>query len=165
MSPSGRDPGSDVEAGPLLVAITRLDPDLALPAYARMGDAGLDLVARTTVVISAGGGRCLVPTGVAVAIPPGHAGLIVPRSGLAARHGLSIVNSPGLVDSGYRGELIVALLNTDPNKDIRIERGDRIAQLVILAVPAVCLIEVASLPESPGGEGSRGTGGYGHTGR
>lgn len=100
-----------------------------------------------------------------MAIPPGHAGLIVPRSGLAARHGLSIVNSPGLVDSGYRGELIVALLNTDPNKDIRIERGDRIAQLVILAVPAVRLIEVASLPESPGGEGSRGTGGYGHTGR
>ena len=165
MSPSGRDPRSDAEASPLLVAITRLDPDLALPAYARFGDAGLDLVARTTAVLSAGGGRALMPTGVAVAIPPGHAGFILPRSGLAARHGLSIVNSPGLVDSGYRGELIVALLNTDPNEDIRIERGDRIAQLVIFAVPAVRLIEVASLPESPGGEGSRGTGGYGHTGR
>ena len=165
MSPSGRDPGSDAEASPLLVAITRLDPDLALPAYARAGDAGLDLVARTAAVLSAGGGRALMATGVAVAVPPGHAGFILPRSGLAARRGLSIVNSPGLVDSGYRGELIVALLNTDPNEDIRIERGDRIAQLVILAVPAVRLIEVASLPESPGGDGSRGTGGYGHTGR
>lgn len=165
MSPSGRDEGSEAEAGPLLVAITRLDPDLALPAYARAGDAGLDLVARTTTVLSAGGGRALMPTGVAVAVPPGHAGFILPRSGLAARRGLSIVNAPGLVDSGYRGELIVTLLNTDPNEDIRIERGDRIAQLVILAVPAVRLIEVATLPESPGGEGSRGTGGYGHTGR
>ena len=165
MSPSGRDPGSDAETSPLLVAITRLDPDLALPAYARPGDAGLDLVARNAAVLSAGGGRALIPTGVAVAIPPGHAGFILPRSGFAARHGLSIVNSPGLVDSGYRGELIVALFNTDPNEDMHIERGDRIAQLVILAVPAVRLIEVASLPESPGGKVSRGTGGYGHTGR
>ena len=148
-----------------VVAITRLDADLALPAYARAGDAGLDLVARVDVIVGAGGGRVLVPTGVAVAIPAGYAGFVLPRSGFAARQGLSIVNTPGLIDSGYRGEVIVALLNTDRDEDIHITRGDRIAQLVILAVPTVRLVEVATLPESPGGVASRGVGGHGHTGR
>lgn len=162
---SEHDEADEMASSAVSVAINRLDADLPLPAYARPGDAGLDLVARVDVVLPAGGGRVLVPTGVAVAIPDGHAGFILPRSGSAARQGLSIVNSPGLIDSGYRGELIVALLNTDPHDDIRIARGDRIAQLVVLAVPTVRLVDVAALPDSPGGTSSRGTGGYGHTGR
>lgn len=153
------------DAGPVKLAILRLDPAVALPAYARVGDAGLDLAAREPAVLPPGGGRVLMPTGLAVAIPTGYAGFVLPRSGSAARQGLSIVNTPGLIDSGYRGELIVALLNTDPTHEIRIERGDRVAQLVILAVPAVRLLEVAVLPESPGGVDARGMGGHGHTGR
>jgi dUTP pyrophosphatase len=140
--------------------IVRLDPDLPPPAYARAGDAGADLVAREGVVLGAGGGRAMVPTGVAVAIPEGYAGLVLPRSGLAARHGVTVVNAPGLVDAGYRGELTVALLNTDPDSDYEVHRGDRIAQLVVVAVAAVLFEVVEVLPAS-----ERGRGGFGHSGR
>jgi dUTP pyrophosphatase len=140
--------------------ILRLDPDLPLPAYARAGDAGADLVAREGVVLKAGGGRAMVPTGVAVAIPEGYAGLVLPRSGLAARHGVTVVNAPGLVDAGYRGELTVVLLNTDPDAEYEIHRGDRIAQLVIVAVAMVDFDVVDELPAS-----ERGGGGFGHSGR
>jgi dUTP pyrophosphatase len=140
--------------------ILRLDPDLPLPAYARAGDAGADLVAREGVVLKAGGGRAMVPTGVAVAIPEGYAGLVLPRSGLAARHGVTVVNAPGLVDAGYRGELTVVLLNTDPDADYEVHRGDRIAQLVIVAVAMVDFDVVDELPAS-----ERGGGGFGHSGR
>lgn len=140
--------------------LLRLDPDLPLPAYARAGDAGADLVAREGVVLRAGGGRAMVPAGVAVAIPEGYAGLVLPRSGLAARHGVTVVNAPGLVDAGYRGELTVAMLNTDPSSDYEVHRGDRIAQLVIVAVEEVRFVVVDELPAS-----ERGSGGFGHSGR
>ncbi|MGI8809487.1 MAG: dUTP diphosphatase [Acidimicrobiales bacterium] len=140
--------------------VVRLDPSLPLPDYARPGDAGADLVARDGVVLAAGGGRALVPTGVAVAIPEGYAGLVLPRSGLAMRHGVTVMNAPGLVDAGYRGELHVILLNTDPTEDYAVTRGDRIAQLVIVAVEQAVLSLVEELPPS-----ERGTGGFGHSGR
>ena len=140
--------------------VVRLDPELPLPAYARTGDAGADLVAREGVVLGAGGGRAMVPTGVAVAIPVGYAGLVLPRSGLALRHGVTVVNAPGLVDAGYRGELNVLLLNTDPGYDYEVHRGDRIAQLVIVAVEQAGFVVVAELPAS-----ERGSGGFGHSGR
>ena len=142
------------------VPVVRLDPELPLPAYARAGDAGADLLAREGVVLEAGGGRAMVPTGVAVAIPEGHAGFVLPRSGLAARHGVTVVNAPGLVDAGYRGELTVAMLNTDPDADYEVHRGDRIAQLVIMAVEQVGFAVVHELPAS-----ERGSGGFGHSGR
>ena len=142
------------------VPIVRLDPELPLPAYARAGDAGADLVARAGVMLKAGGGRAMVATGVAVAIPEGYAGLVMPRSGLAVRHGVTVVNSPGLVDAGYRGELNVVLLNTDPDSDYEVHRGDRIAQLVIVAVDQVDFNVVGELPAS-----ERGEGGFGHSGR
>lgn len=140
--------------------VVRLDPELALPAYARPGDAGADLVAREGVILAAGGGRAMVPTGVAVAIPEGYAGLVLPRSGLALRHGVTVANAPGLVDAGYRGELNVVLLNTDPDAAYEVQRGDRIAQLVIVAVEQVRLVVVDELPAS-----ERGAGGFGHSGR
>ncbi len=139
--------------------ITRLDPDLPLPSYARPGDAGLDLLAREGAVLGPGGGRALVPTGLAIAIPVGHAGFVQPRSGLALRHGVTVLNSPGLIDAGYRDELKVLLVNTDPTQAYEIHRGDRIAQLVIQRVDAVVLREVASL------DGENRGGGFGHTGR
>ena len=142
------------------VPILRLDPELALPAYARAGDAGADLLAREGVVLEAGGGRAMVPAGVAVAIPEGYAGFVLPRSGLAARHGVTVVNAPGLVDAGYRGELNVLLLNTDPHRDYEVHRGDRIAQLVIVAVEQTHFAVVDELPAS-----ERGEGGFGHSGR
>ena len=142
------------------VPAVRLDPDLPLPAYARPGDAGADLVAREDVVLAARGGRALVPTGVAVAVPDGHAGLVMPRSGLALRHGVTVLNAPGLVDAGYRGELNVLLVNTDPEKDYAVHRGDRIAQFVVVAVEQLALAVVQALPHS-----DRGRGGIGHTGR
>lgn len=142
------------------VPTLRLDPDLPLPSYARAGDAGADLVAREGVVLKAGGGRAKVAAGVAVAIPEGYAGLVLPRSGLAARHGVTVVNSPGLVDAGYRGELNVLLLNTDPDSDYEVHRGDRIAQLVIVAVETAAFDVVEELPAS-----ERGGGGFGHSGR
>ena len=144
----------------LSVPIQRLDPDLPLPAYARPGDAGIDLMARNHTVLTAGGGRALVPTGVAVAIPDGCAGFVLPRSGLALKHGVTCLNTPGLIDSGYRGELKVLLVNTDPSEDFTVERGQRIAQLVLLAVEEARLVECASLAPS-----SRGDRGFGSTGR
>ena len=142
----------------LRLPVVRLDPDLPLPTYARDGDAGLDLLAREDAVVAPGGGRALVPTGVALAIPEGFAGFVLPRSGLALRHGLTVVNSPGLIDAGFRDEVKVILLNTDPEHEQRVLRGDRIAQLVIQRVETVLLVEVEILP----GVG-RG-GGFGHTG-
>ena len=148
-------PGDGVE-----VPVLRLDPDLPLPAYARPGDAGADLVAREHVTIAPGGGRALVATGVAVAIPEGFAGFVQPRSGLAARHGVTCLNTPGLIDSGYRGEIMVLLVNTDPAEPFTVNRGDRIAQLVVQAVESASFIPVEELAGS-----DRGEGGFGHTGR
>ena len=142
------------------VAVRRLDPDLPLPAYAHAGDAGIDLIARCEVTLAAGGGRALVPTGVAVAIPPGYAGFVQPRSGLALKHGVTCLNTPGLVDSGYRGELKVLLVNTDPTRAFTVERGQRIAQLVVQAVEHVRLVEAEDLEPS-----DRGEAGFGSTGR
>jgi dUTP diphosphatase len=141
------------------VLVQRLDRDLPLPAYAREGDAGLDLYARDAVTL-APGARAAVGTGVAIALPDGYAGFVLPRSGLALRHGLSLVNTPGLIDAGYRGEIRVILINHDPTTPVTLSRGDRIAQLVIQRVEQVDVIEVDTLPESP-----RGSGGFGSTGR
>ena len=127
--------------------IRRLRPDAQVPTRAYEHDAGIDLAACERVELGPGE-RAVVPTGVAVAIPPGFAGYVQPRSGLAAKHGISIVNAPGLVDSGYRGELLVNLLNTDPRKSFVVEPGMRIAQLVVLAVPSVSPVEVDELPAS-----------------
>jgi dUTP pyrophosphatase len=145
----------------LHVRLHQLDPDGSLPSYARQGDAGADLTARTDVVLPCRGGRALVPTGVAVAIPPGYAGLVLPRSGLALRHGITCLNSPGLIDSGYRGELQVILINHDPEHDYAVSKGDRIAQLVIFGVEEVAF-ELVS--QEGLGEADRGSGGFGHTG-
>ena len=141
------------------IPIVRLDPDLPLPAYAHPGDAGLDLRARVDTTVPAAGGRVLVPTGVAIAIPEGHAGWVLPRSGLALEHGIALVNAPGLIDAAYRGELKVILLNTDPHRDFVVHRGDRIAQLVIQRFATVQWAEVDSL------EGDDRGGGFGHSGR
>ena len=143
------------------VPLHQLDGDLPVPSYARPGDAGADLLARSDAVLACGGGRALVPTGVAVAIPDGYAGLVLPRSGLALRHGITCLNTPGLIDSGYRGELQVILINHDPEHDYTVRRGDRIAQLVIVAVEeaAFDLVSHDGL-----GEAERGSGGFGHTG-
>ena len=142
------------------IPVQRIDPDLPLPTYAKVGDAGLDLLAAERVTLRAGGGRGLVATGIAVAIPEGYAGFVQPRSGLALRHGVTCLNTPGLIDSGYRGELKVILVNTDPAEDFEIVRGERIAQLVIQAVETAELIPVDELTST-----DRGTGGFGHTGR
>lgn len=146
----------------LSVPVHRLDDDLPLPSYAREGDAGADLYARADVRLAAGGGRALVPTGVVVAIPDGHAGFVLPRSGLAMRHGVTCLNTPGLIDAGYRGELRVLLVNTDPREDYEVKRGDRIAQLVIQSVEHAGFMAVRE-HELPPAE--RGTGGFGHSGR
>jgi len=145
----------------LRVPLHQLDPDLPVPRYAREGDAGADLMARHDAVLTRAGGRGLVPTGVAVAIPPGYAGLVLPRSGLALRHGVTCLNTPGLIDSGYRGELQVVLVNHDPEDDYAVGRGDRIAQLVIVRVEQAAFMLVA---EDGLGEALRGAGGFGHTG-
>ena len=144
----------------LEVPIQRLDPDLPLPAYAREGDAGADLVARHDVTLAPGGGRALVPTGAAVAIPPGYAGFVQPRSGLALKHGVTCLNTPGLIDSGYRGELQCLLVNTDPTEAFEVKRGERIAQLVIQRVEHVRFAPTDTLPET-----TRGGQGFGSTGR
>jgi len=151
-------PGSIV-GGVIEIPITRLRDDAVLPARAYAGDAGLDLVACERHEL-APGERVLVGTGIAVAIPEGHAGLVTPRSGLAAEHGITIVNTPGLVDSGYRGELRVILQNTDGGERFVVEPGMRIAQLVVVAVPHAELREVEALPPS-----ERGEGGFGSSGR
>jgi dUTP pyrophosphatase len=144
----------------LHVPVTLLDPDLPLPSYARPGDAGADLHAREGAHLRRGGGRALVPTGVALALPKDYAGFVQPRSGLALRHGVTCLNSPGLIDSGYRDEIKVLLVNTDPDNDYDVVRGDRIAQLVVQQVAQVSFAVVGELPAS-----ARGTGGFGHTGR
>ncbi|WP_243060935.1 dUTP diphosphatase [Nocardioides sp. SR21] len=142
----------------LEILVRRLDADLPLPSYAHPGDAGADLL--TTVDVSlAPGERAMVPTGIAIAMPEGYVALVHPRSGLAAKHGLSIVNTPGTVDAGYRGEIKVMLINLDPREPIELRRGDRIAQLVIQRVERARFSEVGELPDS-----IRGDGGYGSTG-
>ena len=141
------------------VQIQRLDPDLPLPVPAHLGDAGLDLYAREDAVIPARGGRLLMPTGVAIAIPHGYMGLAVPRSGLALKHGITLVNTPGIIDSGYRGELKVVMINTDPEHDYEVKRGDRVAQLIISRYDNVTWTEVTELSGFDRG------GGFGHSGR
>ena len=141
------------------IHITRLDTELPLPKQAHVGDAGLDLFAAHDAMLPANGGRHLVSTGVAVAIPLGYAGFVLPRSGLALHHGISVVNAPGLIDAHYRGELKVVLINTDPTRPYHVYRGDRIAQLVIQRVEDVTWVVVESLDENDRG------GGFGHSGR
>ena len=131
-----------------------------VPAYAHDGDAGCDLVALESCVIKANGGRVLVPTGLAVAIPSGFGGFVLPRSGLASRHGVTCVNSPGLIDAGYRGEVQVALINLDPVQNYEVKEGDRIAQLVVIPVVAARFVTVPELPSA-----ARGDGGFGSSGR
>lgn len=138
--------------------LKRLDPDLPLPAYAHTADAGLDLFAAQDIVL-APGERALIPTGIAVAIPEGYAGFVQPRSGLALRHGLSFANTPGLIDSHYRGEIKVIAINLDPSVPISIGRGDKIAQLVVQRVANALIDEVEELDETV-----RGEGGFGSTG-
>jgi len=146
-------------ASDLEIRVVRLDSELPLPTYAHPGDAGLDLFAREDAVVPAAGGRALVPTGIALALPVGHAGFVLPRSGLALKHGVTVVNSPGLIDSAYRGEIKVVLLNTDQRTAYRVQRGDRIAQLVVQAVMNVMWKEVDEL------DGEDRGGGFGHSGR
>jgi dUTP pyrophosphatase len=143
----------------LPIDLVQLDPDLPLPSYAHAGDAGLDLYARESAVIRAGGHRLLMPTGISIAIPIGYCGLLMPRSGLALKHGISIVNAPGLIDAAYRGEIKAVLVNTDPDADYEIHRGDRVAQLVIQRVEEVAWTVVDSL------DGVDRGGGFGHSGR
>jgi len=138
------------------VLLQRLDPGVPTPGYAHPGDAGADLVT-TTAVDLAPGERATVGTGVAIALPAGYAAFVHPRSGLAARHGVTIVNAPGTVDAGYRGEIRVTLINLDPSERVRFERGDRIAQLVVQRVEEVRFVEVAALPGSDRGEGGHGS--------
>jgi dUTP pyrophosphatase len=140
------------------IPLRRLDPELPLPAHAHPGDGGVDLCARHPVRLGPGE-RAIVPTGIAVAIPPGHAGLVTPRSGLAARHGIGVVNGPGLVDAGYRGEVKVILINQG-NDAVDIARGERIAQLVVIPVAEQEFVVVEELPDS-----ARSEGGFGSTGR
>ncbi len=143
----------------LEVPLVHLDPELPVPCYARSGDAGADLVAREDAVLAPRGGRALVPTGIALAIPDGYAGFVQPRSGLALRHGVTCLNTPGLIDSGYRDEIKVLLVNTDPDEAYAVRRGDRIAQLVIQRVEHVRFAAVSDLTGS-----ERGMGGFGSTG-
>jgi dUTP diphosphatase len=151
-------PSEDSSDG-VRVLVQRLDADLPLPAYARSHDAGLDLRASRAVTLPPGA-RALVPTGIAIAIPAGFAGLVLPRSGLARDHGVSVLNTPGLVDAGYRGEVQVLLVNHDVVRSVTLERGARIAQLVIVRVGRAALTAVDALPPS-----ERGSGGFGSTGR
>ena len=149
------------DAARVQVLISRLDPDLPMPGYAHAGDAGADLHAREDVSL-APGQRALVPTGVAIALPAGYAAFVHPRSGLAARHGVTIVNAPGTIDAGYRGEILVNLLNTDSSEAFTITRGDRIAQLVVQRVSEASFVEVESLPGSHRGDTGHGaSGGFG----
>ena len=144
----------------LVIPVQRLNSDLPLPNYAKPGDAGADLIANEEVTLAPGGGRALIGTGIAVAIPRGYAGFVQPRSGLALRHGITCLNSPGLIDSGYRDELRVLLVNTDPSDPYEVHRGDRIAQLVIQKVEEVAWEESDELDDT-----ERGLGGFGHSGR
>jgi len=151
-------PPTDAPVADLEVLLQRLDLDLPPPAYAHPGDAGADLVTAVDVTL-APGERAMVPTGVALALPDGYVALVHPRSGLAARHGLSIVNTPGTIDAGYRGEIKVLLVNHDPVEPVELRRGDRVAQLVVQRFERARFVEVDVLPSS-----ARGQGGYGSTG-
>jgi dUTP pyrophosphatase len=142
------------------ILVKTLHPDAVTPTFAHDGDAGCDLVAVEPCTLSAGGGRAMVPTGLAIAIPEGHAGLVLPRSGLASKHGVTCSNSPGLIDAGYRGEVKVAMVNLDPLNDYEVHPGDRIAQLVVIAVESPNFSAVDELPAA-----TRGHGGFGSTGR
>lgn len=142
----------------LPIPIVQIDADLPLPAYAHHGDAGLDLYAAAGVTLAAAGGRALVPTGISIAIPVGYGGFVLPRSGLAFKHGISVVNGPGLIDAAYRGEIKVVLINTDPSTDYEIARGDRVAQLVIQKVEQVEWRVSETL------DGDDRGGGFGHSG-
>jgi dUTP pyrophosphatase len=154
-------PSCAVTSAPVPVLLRRLDPDLPEPSYAHPGDAGADLVTRVDVVL-APGQRATLPTGVAIALPDGYAAFVHPRSGLAARHGVTTLNGPGTVDAGYRGEIHVTLVNTDPEHPVQLRRGDRIAQLVVQRVERARFVEVERLPGSDRGENGHGsTGGYG----
>ena len=144
----------------LNIPIIRLTDDAIIPIYAKPGDAGADLVASESVVLDPGGGRALISTGVAIAIPEGFAGFVQPRSGLALKHGITCLNTPGLIDSGYRGELKVLLINTDPSEAFEGNKGERIAQLVIQRVEECSFQEVEELPDS-----ERGETGFGSSGR
>jgi dUTP pyrophosphatase len=148
----------DQRALGLPVAVVRLDPGLPLPSYAHPGDAGADLMSTVDVTLEPGE-RALVPTGIALALPEGYVALVHPRSGLAARHGVSIVNTPGTIDAGYRGEVKVLLVNHDRTQPVELRRGDRVAQLVVQRVERAVFTEVDALPAS-----ARGAGGYGSTG-
>ena len=141
------------------VLITRIDPSVPLPTYAKGGDAGADIVTRVDVTLQLGE-RALVPTGIAIALPDGYVALVHPRSGLAIKHGVTMVNAPGTIDAGYRGELHCIMINHDPKDAITFHEGDRIAQLVIQKVERAEFVEVKDLPGS-----GRGTGGFGSTGR
>ena len=141
------------------IAVRQLDPELPLPVMAHVGDAGVDLYARQDAVIAPAGGRVLVPTGIAIAIPDGYVGLVVPRSGLAIKHGVTLVNTPGIIDSGYRGELQAVMINTDPTISYSVKRGDRIAQLMIQRMETVTWNVVDEL------DGDDRGGGFGHSGR
>jgi dUTP pyrophosphatase len=151
-------PPEDTLGQAVEVLLTRVDASVPVPTYAHPGDAGVDLSCTDDVVLGPGE-RAVVGTGVAIALPPGYAGFVHPRSGLAARAGLSVVNTPGTVDSGYRGEIRVCLINHDPRDELVLRRGDRIAQLVVQRVEHVRFVEVPALPETV-----RGAGGYGSTG-
>jgi dUTP pyrophosphatase len=151
------------QEGTVDILITRLDTDVPLPSYSHPGDAGADLVTTVDVHLEPGE-RALVPTGVALALPDGYVGLVHPRSGLAAKLGVSIVNAPGTVDAGYRGEVSVLLVNLDPAKPVDLYRGDRVAQLVVQQVEKARFVEVERLPGSARGGGGYGsTGGFAHT--
>lgn len=143
---------------PVAVLVVRLDPGLPLPSYALPGDAGFDVCTTVDITLEPGE-RAIVPTGIAIALPDGYAAFVHPRSGLAARHGLTIVNAPGTIDAGYRGEVKVCLLNTDAHDPVTLKRGDRIAQIVVQPVARAVLHEAERLPGS-----HRGEGGYGSTG-
>ena len=158
--PEPTGPASSPEVGPdrVQVPVRRLDQDLPLPAYAHPGDAGADLLARIDVTLQPGE-RTLVPTGIAIALPKGYAAFTHPRSGLAARHGITIVNAPGTVDAGYRGEILVNLVNLDPREAFQVRRGDRIAQLIVQRVSETIFVEADSLPESSRGETGHGASG------
>jgi dUTP pyrophosphatase len=142
----------------LEIAVLRLDAELPLPVYAHPGDAGADLLTTVDITLEPGE-RALVPTGIALALPVGYVALVHPRSGLAAKHGVSLVNTPGTIDAGYRGEVTVLLINHDLTEPVHLRRGDRVAQLVVQRFETARFVEVERLPES-----SRGTGGYGSTG-
>ena len=147
-----------MEEGRIPITVHRIDPGLPLPEYAHDGDAGADL--RTTVdAVLEPGERTTLPTGLAIALPQGYAAFVHPRSGLAARHGVTVVNAPGTVDAGYRGEIRVTLLNTDAHVPVKFERGDRIAQMVVQRVERAEFVEAAALPDT-----DRGAGGFGSTG-